>query len=117
MSTITVGWNLCAANFCCSVCTYKARDKDLLEKVQDHISRTIIDHQLQALLRMDDQDKNLTRDEKDSAAKGVQALPLVTFASMSNESYAIMDATHADINVSGNMFKTIYVQEIVQEKI
>ena len=104
-----------SANFCCTVCTYnKATNKDLLEKVPDDMRRTMIDHQLQALSSMDNQDKELTRVEKDAAAKGVRALPLVTFASTTNESYAIMDATHADINVSGNMFKTIYVREIAK---
>ena len=59
---------------CITVCTNKVRDKDLLEKVLDDMRQTMIDHQLQALSSMDDQDKNLARDEEDAAANGVWAI-------------------------------------------
>ena len=61
---------------CITVCTNKVRDKDLLEKVLDDMRQTMIDHQLQALSSMDDQDKNLARDEEDAAANGVWAIKM-----------------------------------------
>ena len=99
-----------SANFSCTGCTYnKAHDHELLEKVPDEMMRTTIDTELQALASMDNQDRKLSRIEKDAAAKGVRALSLVIFGSTTGESNAIMDTTHADINVSGSMFKTVYV--------
>ena len=105
-----------SSNFACTSCTYnRARDTNVIAKVPNDMRRNRADTQAKALERKDNEHHH-TREQKDAAAQGVRALPAVTFGAVNEVDipHAVVDATHADINLSGSMFEKIYVREIAQ---
>ncbi|XP_072019817.1 V(D)J recombination-activating protein 1-like [Amphiura filiformis] len=98
------GLDIPASNFGCTLCFYnKSSDQDIIETVPNEWKRTWEDTEIRALKRKEGGWRS--KDEKDESSKGVRAIPLMTIT-------PVMDATHADINVSGNFIKKIYIREI-----
>ena len=99
------GLPIAASNYGCTLCYYhKANDLNMYGSQK--ITRSFEDSLAKSLMR-EENEQHLTKEKLEQDCKGVKAKPYVRCTS-------ILDATHADINVSGTFLKKVYIREIAE---
>ena len=99
------GLAIAASNYGCTLCYYnKSTDKHLAGS--QPITRSFEDTEAKALFR-EENDTKLSKKQMELECKGVRAKPQVTCTS-------VLDATHADINVSGTFLGKLFIREIAE---